>query len=98
MPSSSAFRHRFGSLVSAYRLIGYDPGIDYSFIEINRYLRIMYPEVISGIIEKLRAQGAAVFTNPETDLHTINGEITTSLVIARCAPTANGRPAMEGPL
>lgn len=36
MPSSFAFRHRFGSLVSAYRLIGYDPGIDYAFIEINR--------------------------------------------------------------
>ena len=36
LPSSAAFQHRFGSLVAAYRLIGYDPGIDYSFIETNR--------------------------------------------------------------
>ncbi len=32
IPSSTAFRSRFGSLVSAYRLIGYDPGIDYGFV------------------------------------------------------------------
>ena len=43
LPSSTAFSHRFGSLVSAYRLIGYDPGIDYSFIEINRRLRKRAP-------------------------------------------------------
>ena len=32
-PSSAAYRHRFGSLVSAYKLIGYDPGINFTFIE-----------------------------------------------------------------
>jgi DNA invertase Pin-like site-specific DNA recombinase len=32
LPSSTAFSHRFGTLVNAYRLIGYDSGIDYSFI------------------------------------------------------------------
>ena len=26
LPSSTAFSHRFGTLVNAYRLIGYDPG------------------------------------------------------------------------
>ena len=35
LPSSTAFSHRFGTLVNAYRLIGYDPGIDFSFIEIT---------------------------------------------------------------
>lgn len=35
MPSSAAFRHRFGSLVSAYTLIGYTPQIDYGFIEVT---------------------------------------------------------------
>ena len=39
LPSSTAFSHRFGTLVYAYRLIGYDPGIDFSFIEENRRLR-----------------------------------------------------------
>jgi hypothetical protein len=34
MPSSAAFRHRFGSLVRAYQLVGYTPRTDYSFLEI----------------------------------------------------------------
>ena len=48
LPSSTAFRHRFGSLVSAYRLIGYDPEIDYDFIEINRRLREQHPQIVEA--------------------------------------------------
>ncbi len=36
MPSSSAYRYRFGNLVRVYTLIGYTPDRDYRFIEINR--------------------------------------------------------------
>ena len=46
MPSSAAFRHRFGSLVRAYQLVGYTPRTDYSFLEINRYLRGRHPEIV----------------------------------------------------
>ena len=45
MPSSAAFRNRFGSLIRAYQLIGYTPRTDYSFVEINRYLRGRHPVV-----------------------------------------------------
>jgi len=31
MASSAAFRHRFGSLIRAYQLVGYTPRTDYSF-------------------------------------------------------------------
>ena len=58
LPSSTAFSHRFGSLVSAYRLIGYDPGIDYSFIEENRRLRKRHPEIVASVIQKIKALGA----------------------------------------
>ena len=58
LPSSAAFSHRFGSLVSAYRLIGYDPGIDYSFIEINRRLRKQHPEIVASVIQQIEALGA----------------------------------------
>ncbi len=39
MPSSSIYRKRFGSLLRAYQLVGYDPGRDYAYVEINRQLR-----------------------------------------------------------
>jgi DNA invertase Pin-like site-specific DNA recombinase len=90
MPSSAAFRHRFGSLVQAYRLIGYTPQVDYSFIEINRQLRRLHPEVVSTVLDNLREHGATVFVDQETDLLHVNGEFTTSLTIARCLQTPAG--------
>src|SRR5690606_34111463 len=35
MPSSTAYRTRFGSLIRAYRLAGYVPDRDFSFLDIN---------------------------------------------------------------
>jgi hypothetical protein len=43
MPSTSAYRSRFGSLLRAYKLVGYSPKRDYEYIEINRVLRAMTP-------------------------------------------------------
>jgi len=83
LPSSSAFRNRFGSLVSAYRLIGYDPEIDYSFIEINRHLRKRHPEIVAEALSKLRQMGSAVSIDEKTDLILVNEEWTVSIVLCR---------------
>ena len=83
LPSSSAFRNRFGSLVSAYRLIGYDPEIDYSFIEINRPIRKKHPEIVAEVLEKLRQIGASVTVDEKTDLILVNEEWTVSIVLCR---------------
>jgi hypothetical protein len=90
LPSSAAFRHRFGSLVSAYRLIGYNPSIDYSFIDINRRLRRQYPKFVASVIEKLVNLGAAAVLNEETDLFLVNGEIRVSIVLCRHQATLTG--------
>jgi hypothetical protein len=90
LPSSSAFRNRFGSLVSAYRLIGYDPEIDYSFIEINRQIRKRHPEIMAEIIEKIRQMGSTVMVAEKTDLLCVNGEWTVSIVLCRCQQTPAG--------
>ncbi len=42
-PSSAVYRSRFGSLLRAYQLVGFNPGRDYRYIQINRNLRRMYP-------------------------------------------------------
>jgi len=83
LPSSSAFRNRFGSLVSAYRLIGYDSEIDYSFIEINRQLRKRHPEIVAEVLAKLRQMGSAVSIDEKTDLILVNEEWTVSIVLCR---------------
>ena len=90
LPSSSAFRNRFGSLVSAYRLIGYSPEIDYGFIEINRQIRQRNPQIVAEVIEKIRQTGSTVTVDEKTDLLLVNGEWTASLVLCRHQETGAG--------
>jgi DNA invertase Pin-like site-specific DNA recombinase len=89
-PSSSAYRSRFGSLLRAYSLVGFAPDRDFRYLEINRQLRQMYPDVIADTIAGLEAAGGDVTQDPETDLLTINREFTASLVIMRCFETGAG--------
>lgn len=90
MPSSAAFRHRFGSLFEAYKLIGYSPQIDYGYIEINRRLREQHPVIVSGVISQIEAMGGHVTRHAETELLLVNREFRTSLVICRHQTTMRG--------
>jgi hypothetical protein len=89
-PSPTVYRHRFGSLVRAYELIGYTPDRDYAFVAINRELRRMHPTIVAETIASIEALGGTVVRDPETDLVTINGEFTASLVLSRCVRTESG--------
>jgi DNA invertase Pin-like site-specific DNA recombinase len=91
MPSSGSYRHRFGSLLRAYQLIGFRPSRDYRYIELNRRLRRLHPEIFRGIIAQVEATGGTVTSDPDTDLALINGEITISVVLARCLRTPAGK-------
>jgi DNA invertase Pin-like site-specific DNA recombinase len=90
LPSSGAYSSRFGSLLRAYQLVGFTPDRDYRYIEINRHLRRLYPGVITDTIARIEELGGAVVRSPVTDLLTINGEFTASLVLARCQQTKTG--------
>lgn len=89
--SSSVYRHRFGSLIQAYRLISYNPERDYEFIETNRQLRAMYPRIVSDVTQRIRELGGAIVSDPTTDLLTVNNEFTASIVLARCRRTDSGQ-------
>jgi DNA invertase Pin-like site-specific DNA recombinase len=90
LPSSTAFSHRFGTLVNAYRLIGYDPGIDYSFIEENRRLRKRHPELVAEVVQNISDLGAAAVWNHETELLDVNGEMRVAIVLCRHTETGAG--------
>ncbi len=90
LPSSAAFRHRFGSLVRAYQLVGYTPRIDYSFLEINRYLRARHPEIVQEVISRLASMGVSVERDPATELLVLEHELTVSLVLSRALRTETG--------
>jgi DNA invertase Pin-like site-specific DNA recombinase len=90
LPSSSAYQSRFGSLLRAYGLVGFTPDRDYRYIEVNRELRRMHPQIVTGTIAGIGKAGGWVEQDPATDLLTINGEFTASIVVVRCRTTAAG--------
>jgi DNA invertase Pin-like site-specific DNA recombinase len=89
-PSSSAYQSRFGSLLRAYKLVGFTPARDYRYIEINRALRRMYPQVVGDTIAGIVKAGGEALQDPDTDLIRINREFTASIVLARCRQTPAG--------
>lgn len=90
MPSSTTYISRFGGLLRAYTLIGYTPDRDYRYLEINRSLRQLHPQVLDDVVKHLEHVGARVELNNENDLLTVNDEWTASVVITRCQATAAG--------
>lgn len=90
MPSSSAYRSRFGSLLRAYQLIGYRPLRDYRYLRINTRLRELYPAVVAQVVAGVCAIGSAVEGPDAQGLLWVNDELTLSVVIARCRQTQAG--------
>lgn len=90
MPSAASYRHRFGSLLRAYQLVGYAPDRDYRYIETNRHLRLLHPEIVREVTQGIEATGGAVGVDPATDLLTVHGELTVSIVVVRCHATPAG--------
>src|SRR6202140_123990 len=90
MPSSSLYRHRFGSLLRAYSLNGYEPDRDYRYIEINRHIRESFPGLLAEVVAGLENAGASVVCDPVSQLLSINGEFTASIVLARSFETQAG--------
>ena len=90
MPNCASYRSRFGSLVQAYRQAGFVPARDYRYIEINRNLRQLYPQLVDDVIRRLGSVGATVTRDTSSDLLLINGEYSASMVLSRCRQTPAG--------
>lgn len=91
MPSTSAYIHRFGSLIRAYQAVGFTPDRDYRYLETNRFLRRLHPEIVGQTEKMIAGLGGTVRRDPATDLLLINHEFTISLVLARCQTHDNDR-------
>ncbi|MBI1372489.1 MAG: recombinase family protein [Phycisphaera sp.] len=90
LPSSACFRARFGTLGDAYRLAGYVPNRDFEYIQINRRIRELYPNLLEDAIGRLEAVGASVVTELDQDHLRVNGQYTAAIAISRCRHTQAG--------
>lgn len=91
MPSPSVYAHRFGRLIRAYHMAGFTPDRDYRYLETNKILRRMHPEIVEKTERQIADLGGSVVRDPLTDLLRVNNEFTVSLVLARCHSLENGR-------
>jgi DNA invertase Pin-like site-specific DNA recombinase len=90
MPSSAAYQNRFGSLARAYERVGFDPGRDYGYVEVNRYLRALRSPFEADVVRRLEQLGATIARDAETGQLLINGEYTAEVVFTRCHQSAAG--------
>ena len=61
------------------------------FLEINRCMRQLPPEIVSRIEHTIAALNGHVTRDPKTDLLTLNDGLAISLVMARSQTAAHGR-------
>jgi len=90
IPSSSCYRSRFGSLLRAYALVGYEPDHDYSYIETNKRLKKMHPKLIDDLIARMKSQGVDAVSSDELNTLLLNKELKVSVAITRCFQTSAG--------
>ncbi|UJB19213.1 recombinase family protein [Lysobacter gummosus] len=90
MPSSSAYRQRFGGLIRAYTLVGFQPCRDYEYLEINQALRSSLPNVVSAVLDGFMDAGGWARKDERTGMLVVNDEFSVSIVLARCLRTPAG--------
>jgi hypothetical protein len=91
LPSASVYSSRFGSLTKAYEQVGFRSERDLDFLEVNRRLRQLHPEIMDRTQHTIAKMGADIWRDPKTDLLHLNQELVISLVLARCQVLPSGR-------
>jgi DNA invertase Pin-like site-specific DNA recombinase len=84
LPSSTAYRSRFGNLIHAYELVGYTPERDMEYLQVNRRFRAAQPGYVEDIVRDLQQLGASVRIDAGSPWLHINDLYTASLVLLRC--------------
>ncbi|WP_224547786.1 recombinase family protein [Mesorhizobium sp. CA16] len=91
-PPAQRYSWRFGTLVKAYELIGYQAPKNYRYIHVNRRLDTMRLQAIHDLLAAVEARGAVAAYDAGTGVVQINEEITVAIAIARCRASYFGYP------
>ncbi|MER8578466.1 recombinase family protein [Mesorhizobium sp. M1423] len=89
-PPSSRYRARFGTLLRAYKQIGYAPPKNYRFFDTNKRLRAMLEEVVRAAMVTIDGSGGSSVRQSGPGLLRVNDEFNVSIAIARCRKNRYG--------
>jgi DNA invertase Pin-like site-specific DNA recombinase len=90
LPSAAAVAQRFDGLLRAYAMVGFTPHQDYQYLQTNRQLRRLYPEILDRTEKRIAEFGGTVRRDPANDLLYLGDDMTVSLVLARCQRHRSG--------
>ncbi|TPJ31480.1 recombinase family protein [Mesorhizobium sp. B2-7-2] len=91
-PKASLYHHRFGSLLKAYELIGYQPPKNWQFITSRERLASLRTQAIGDLLAAIGCVGGKATYDREADLLRVNDEFTVAVEIARCRASDHGYP------
>ncbi|TJV70687.1 MAG: recombinase family protein [Mesorhizobium sp.] len=91
-PPAQRYAWRFGTLVKAYELIGYQAPNNYRYIGVNRQLDAVKLQLIQDFVVAVEKQGAVATYDTDADLLRINEEIKVAIAMGRCRVSHFGYP------
>lgn len=90
-PSSSIYRSRFGGLIRAYKLIGYNPRNDYSWIETKKNISGINAIFNEQIVQRIYRLGGWVTESGTANSFCVSDEFVLSINTVRCQRLSSGK-------
>ncbi|TGQ04126.1 MULTISPECIES: recombinase family protein [unclassified Mesorhizobium] len=91
-PAASQYHYRFGSVLKAYELIGYQPPKNWQFITSRERLASVRAQAIADLLDAIERTGGKATYHRGADLLRVNDEFTVAVEIARCRASDHGYP------
>ena len=91
VPFYSTYTEHFGSLLAAYKLIGFKPKHRFQFVEIEAHLNATFTSVLKEIVSNVERLGGSMECDKRTRALKINNKLAVSIGIAWCAQTRKGQ-------
>jgi hypothetical protein len=89
-PHASVYAHRFGSLMAAYKRVGFDPGARFHYCDSRNRIEAIIDSVVEDIISNIEKLGGSATYFSELHLLTINTKLMISIGVATCV--SDGAP------
>jgi hypothetical protein len=89
-PHASVYAYRFGSLMGAYKRVGFDPGARFHYCDSRKRRDTIIDSIAEDLISNIERLGGSATYFSELHLLTINTKLTISIGVAICV--SDGAP------
>ena len=92
VPCSATYQNRFWSLRNAFRLIGYNSGVDYRYVDQKDATKALFAEVAAELMAGIEGGRCRARFDPNAGLLSCDGHLPILFRIVRRWPSTTGSP------